>query len=81
MIWVGTGLMPANTSTSTRNDLNFVDSLTGAPAQSPADLGPGAGPLPARCQPAAGPMPDDPETARRYGARIATITQQFKGKT
>ena len=69
MIWVGTGLMPANKSTSTRNDVNYVGGFTGALAQSPADLGPDAGPL-----------PGDLETARLYGARIAIITQQFKGK-
>ncbi|GAC1623208.1 MAG: flavodoxin family protein [Nevskia sp.] len=68
MIWVGTGLMPANKSTSTRNDANYLGGFAGALSQSPADLGPDAGPL-----------PGDLETARLYGERVAQITKQFKG--
>jgi len=67
MIWVGTGLMPANKSTSTRNDVNYVGGFTGALAQSPSDLGPDAGPL-----------PGDLETARLYGERIAQVTAALK---
>lgn len=68
MIWVGTGLMPSNKSSATRNDINYVGGFTGALAQSPSDLGPEAGPL-----------PGDLETARLYGERIAQTTKQFKG--
>lgn len=68
MIWVGTGLMPANSSKATRNDVNYVGGFSGALAQSPSDLGPDEGPL-----------PGDLETARLYGERIAQITKQFKG--
>jgi len=68
MIWVGTGLMPSNKSTATRNDVNYIGGFSGALAQSPSDLGPDAGPL-----------PGDLETARLYGERVATITKQFKG--
>lgn len=68
MIWVGTGLMPANKSTNTRNDVNYVGGFTGALAQSPSDVGPDQGPL-----------PGDLETARLYGERIAQTTKQFKG--
>ncbi len=68
MIWVGTGLMPANSSTAQRNDVNYVGGFSGALAQSPSDLGPEGGPL-----------PGDLETARLYGERIAQITKQFKG--
>jgi NAD(P)H dehydrogenase (quinone) len=68
MIWVGTGLMPSNKSTATRNDVNYIGGFSGALAQSPSDLGPDAGPL-----------PGDLETARLYGERLATITKQFKG--
>lgn len=67
MIYVGTGLMPANSSKAQRNDVNYVGGFSGALAQSPSDLGPDAGPL-----------PGDLETARLYGERIAQITQQFK---
>ncbi len=68
MIWVGTGLLPANKSTSTRNDVNWLGGFAGAYAQSPVDVGPDAGPL-----------PGDLETAKRYGERIAEITKKFKG--
>jgi NAD(P)H dehydrogenase (quinone) len=68
MIWAGTGLMPSNKSTATRNDVNYIGGFSGALAQSPSDLGPDAGPL-----------PGDLETARLYGERLATITKQFKG--
>jgi len=67
MIWVGTGVMPANKSTSTRNDVNYLGGFTGALAQSPSDVGPEDGPL-----------PGDLETARVYGARIAETTKRFK---
>jgi multimeric flavodoxin WrbA len=38
MIWVGTGLMPANSKAAQRNDINFVGSFSGLMAQSPSDL-------------------------------------------
>lgn len=68
MIWVGTGVMPSNKSTSTRNDVNYLGGFTGALAQSPSDVGPEDGPL-----------PGDLETARVYGARIAETAKRFKG--
>lgn len=68
MIWVGTGLHPANKSTSTRNDVNYVGGFTGALAQSPSDLGPDQG-----------PAPGDLETARLYGTRLAEMVKKFKG--
>ena len=68
MIWVGTGLMPSNKSTSTRDDINYLGGMSGALAQSPSDVGPDAGPL-----------PGDLESARLYGERIAQVTKQFKG--
>lgn len=68
MIWVGTGLMPANSSAATRNDVNYVGGFSGALAQSPSDA-----------SPEVAPPPGDLETARLYGVRIATLTKQFKG--
>lgn len=68
MIWAGTALMPANKSTSKRDDINYVGGYTGALAQSPADLGPESA-----------PSPGDLETARLYGERIAAVAKQFKG--
>ena len=60
MLWVGTGLMAANTKAAQRNDVNWLGSFAGLMAQSPADASPEEGPL-----------PGDLETARRFGARIA----------
>lgn len=68
MIWVGTALMPANSSAAQRNDINWLGGFSGALAQSPSDVGPDQGPL-----------PGDLETARLYGERLARITLQFKG--
>lgn len=67
MVWVGTGLMPANLKASTRNDVNWLGGFGGALAQSPADVGPDEGPL-----------PGDLETARLFGARIAQTALRLK---
>jgi len=67
MIWVGTGMMPSNTKASTRNDVNYLGAYSGLMAQSPSDASPEEGPL-----------PGDLETARRFGARIATTAQSIK---
>lgn len=67
MIWVGTGLMPANKKASQRNDVNYVGSFAGAMAQSPSDSSPEEGPL-----------PGDLETARLFGARVAQVAAKFK---
>ncbi len=66
-IWVGTGMMPSNTKAAQRNDLNYVGSFAGAMAQSPSDAG------------AAEMLPGDLETARQFGARVATVAKQLKG--
>jgi NAD(P)H dehydrogenase (quinone) len=71
MIWVGTGLMPANHSKAQRNDLNRLGSFLGPMAQSDSDVGADVA-----------PPPGDLETARSYGARVAQMTRQFaKGRT
>jgi NAD(P)H dehydrogenase (quinone) len=70
MLWVGTGLMPANTKGATRNDINWLGGFGGALAQSPADVGPDDGPL-----------PGDLETARLFGARVAeTALRWIRGR-
>lgn len=69
MIWVGTGLLPANKKASTRDDLNWLGGFTGAFAQSPAD---------ASAEEA--PPQGDIDTAKSYGKRVAEITKKFKGK-
>ena len=60
MLWIGTGMMPANSKAATRNDVNYLGSFSGLMAQSPSDSSPDEGPL-----------PGDLETARLFGARIA----------
>jgi NAD(P)H dehydrogenase (quinone) len=60
MVWIGTGMMPANSKAVTRNDVNYLGGFSGLLAQSPSDASPDEGPL-----------PGDLETARLFGARIA----------
>ena len=70
MIWVSLGLLPANSSKAQRNDVNRMGASYGAMAQSDSDVGPDV-------VPPAG----DLETARLYGARVATTTLRFvRGK-
>jgi NAD(P)H dehydrogenase (quinone) len=66
MIWVGTGMMPANTKAATRNDLNYVGGFTGLLAQSPADASPDEA-----------PPPGDLETAKVFGARVTAATARW----
>jgi hypothetical protein len=65
-VWVGTGLMPSNTKTTQRDDVNYLGSFAGAMMQTPSDASPdevNAGDL---------------ETAKLYGARVADIARKFK---
>ncbi|MBS3995815.1 MAG: flavodoxin family protein [Hydrogenophaga sp.] len=66
-LWVGTGLMPANSKAAQRNDVNYVGSFAGAMAQSPSDAG------------ANEMLPGDLETARLFGERVAQTAQRIKG--
>ncbi|MEO8545645.1 MAG: flavodoxin family protein [Burkholderiaceae bacterium] len=59
MLWVSQGLMPANTKSSTRRDINNLVSYSGAMAQSPSDGS------------AADMSEGDLETARLFGKRVA----------
>ncbi len=69
MIWVGTALMPANSKSAQRNDVNYVGSSSGAMATTPSDAG------------AHEMLPGDLETARLFGQRVAEVTRQFaKGR-
>ncbi|HEY4067261.1 MAG TPA: flavodoxin family protein [Burkholderiaceae bacterium] len=65
MIWVGTGLMPANSKAAQRNDINYVASYSGAMAQSPSDAS------------VAEMLPGDLETAKLFGARVAEVAGKF----
>jgi NAD(P)H dehydrogenase (quinone) len=66
MAWVGSGMMPANTKAAQRDDVNHLGSFAGAMAQSPADS-----------SPEEGPPPGDLETARLFGARVATYAAKL----
>ena len=66
MVWVGTGLLPANQKASQRNDVNWLGGFGGALAQSPADS-----------SPEEGPFPGDLETARIFGVRIAEVARRL----
>lgn len=66
MIWVGTGMMPANSKAAQRNDVNWMGAFSGAMAQSPSDS-----------SPEEGPAPGDLETARLFGARVAETAARW----
>ncbi|MES2423380.1 MAG: flavodoxin family protein [Pseudomonadota bacterium] len=66
-LWVGTGMMPANSKAAQRNDVNYLGSFAGAMAQSPSDASP------------AEMLPGDLETARLFGKRVAEVAAKFKG--
>jgi NAD(P)H dehydrogenase (quinone) len=68
MIWVGTGLMPANKSSSQRSDVNVLGSFAGAMAQSPSDAGADVA-----------PPESDLETARLFGKRVAEVAVKYHG--
>ncbi|WP_426201203.1 NAD(P)H-dependent oxidoreductase [Pseudomonas sp. TWP3-1] len=64
-IWVSLGLAPANSSGSTRADVNNLGGSVGALVQSPSD------------QDAQGIPQGDLETVKLYAARVARIGQQL----
>ncbi|KAB0643962.1 flavodoxin family protein [Burkholderia latens] len=64
-IWVSMDIKPANLRASLRDDLNRMGSYLAPMAQTPADASPDE------------MSPGDLETARLYGARVATIAGQF----
>ena len=66
MLWVGTGMKPANLLASRRDDVNWLGAFTGLMAQSPADAGPDQGPL-----------PGDLETAKLFGKRVAELVTRL----
>ena len=64
MLWVGTGMLPANAKSSTRNDLNYLASFAGLMAATPADA-------------SVDEMNDgDLSTARAFGRRVADIVRR-----
>ena len=67
-IWVSLGLLPANTKTATRDDINNLGGSVGALIQTPSDAGVDEIPL------------GDIDTVKSYAKRIQTITQRFYPK-
>lgn len=65
-VWVGTGLMPANSKAAKRDDVNYVGSFAGAMMQTPSDAS------------ADEVNAGDLETARLYGERIAKAASRFR---
>jgi NAD(P)H dehydrogenase (quinone) len=66
MLWVGTGLMPSNTKTAQRDDINYLGSFGGLMAQSPSDASADEA-----------PTNGDVATARAFGERVATVTRDL----
>ena len=65
-VWVGLGILPANTLAATRNDVNNLGASIGAYMQSPTDAG-------------AEEIPQgDVDTAVLYGERIAKTLARWK---
>lgn len=62
MLWVGTGLMPANSKASTRADINYVASFSGLMTATPSDASPDE------------MIPGDIATAKAFGRRVAEVT-------
>ena len=66
-LWVGTGMMPANSKAAVRNDVNWIGSFSGAMAQSPSDAS------------AAEMLAGDLETGRQFGQRVAAVAAKLAG--
>ncbi len=66
MLWVGTGLMPSNTKSAQRDDINYLGSFGGLMAQSPSDAGTDEA-----------PTSGDIATARAFGERVASVTRDL----
>ncbi len=67
-IWIGTGLMPANTKAHGPDDTNWTAGFGGALAVSPSDA-----------SPEEAPRKGDLETARLLGARVAGYAVRTRG--
>ena len=65
MVWVGTGMMPANSKATARDAVNYLGSSSGAMAQTPGDAGVDE------------MVAGDLETAKQFGARVAAIAARF----
>ncbi|ROZ64960.1 flavodoxin family protein [Ramlibacter sp. WS9] len=64
MLWVGTGMMPANAKASTRDDVNYLASFAGLATATPSDAS------------ADEMVPGDIKTARLFGERVADVVRR-----
>ena len=64
-VWVGTGMMPSNAKSATRNDVNWIGAASGAMATTPSDAS------------VAEMLPGDLETSRQFGARVAEVARKW----
>lgn len=64
-LWVSLGMLPANTSTSTREDINNLGGSAGVLVQAPTDAGSEAIPK------------GDLNTAKAYGERVAKLASKW----
>ena len=65
MVWVGTGMMPANSKAAQRNDINYIGSFSGLMTVSPSDAS--VDEIPA----------GDLATAKVFGQRVAEAAKKF----
>jgi NAD(P)H dehydrogenase (quinone) len=65
-LWVGNGMMPANSKAAKRDDVNWLGTFSGAVAQSPSDASP------------AEMAPGDLETGRQFGKRVTAAAARWK---
>ena len=69
-IWVGTGLMPANSKAAVRTDVNYLGAYSGLMTQSPSD---------ASAEEA--PGPGDLATAHAFADRVLAVAAMFHPAT
>ena len=67
MLWVGTGMMPANAKAAKRDDVNWLGAFAGAMAQSASDA-----------SAEEGPAVGDLETARLFGVHVANTAARLE---
>ena len=67
MLWVGTGMMPSNSKSATRDDINYVASSSGLRTTTPSDAS------------ADEMVAGDIATARQFGERILEATKLLAG--
>ena len=68
MIWMGTGVMPANSKAARHGDVNYVGGFSGALATSPSDAGADEA-----------PVEGDLETGRLLAKRVAEYAVKTRG--